>query len=58
MVNKEADWPIAEKDKVRQESQTEKAGRKKGGVGSGQPHTEEAGCVQSEITSLEPCVII
>ena len=30
--NKEADWTIAGQDKVRQENQTEDAGRKKGGV--------------------------
>ena len=31
--NKEADWSMAEQDMVRQESQTENAGRKKGGAG-------------------------
>ena len=30
--NKEADWPIAEQDKVMQENQTEDTKKKKGGV--------------------------
>ena len=32
--NKEAHWPIAEQDKVRQESKTGNAGRKTGGAES------------------------
>ena len=40
--NKEADGPIAEQDKVRQESQTENAGKKKGRVRSHQKMQREA----------------
>lgn len=32
--NKDADWPLAEQDKVRWESETENVGRLKGGVWS------------------------
>ena len=31
--NKNADWPVAEQDRNRQESQPENEGKKKGGVG-------------------------
>ena len=41
-LNNEDDWPIPEQDKVRQESQTHTAGRKKGGVRSFQQIQREA----------------
>ena len=41
--NKEADWPIAEQDKVRQESQIENARKEKGRVRSLQPDIEGTG---------------
>ena len=43
LVNKDADWPVAEQNKVGQESQTENAGKEKGrGVCSRQQMQREA----------------
>lgn len=42
LINKEADWPIARRDKVRQDNQTEDTGMKKDGAGELPADTEEA----------------
>lgn len=41
-LNKEADWPIAELNKVKRESQTENTGKEKSGVWSPQQRDREA----------------
>ena len=47
--NKQADWPIAEQDKVRRESQTENDGMRKGEVGGATNQTHSKWGTQNGI---------
>ena len=53
-LNKEADWSIAEQNKVRWESQTENDGMRKGGVRSRQPDAEGAGDKRATLIKVLP----
>lgn len=46
--NKQADWPVAEQDKVRWESQTETDGKRKGGVRGIANQTQNKSVTQNE----------
>ena len=53
--NKQADWPIAEQDKVRWESQTENDGMRLSGVRSHQSDAEGAGDECAMLIKVPPC---
>ena len=53
--NKEANSPIGEQDKVRQESQIQNAGKEKGGTTTHQPATEAAGNECATLIKVSSC---
>lgn len=57
-INKEDEWPLAEQDKARWESETENAGRLKGGVWSLERRCREKKEAHAELRkSTKPCGI-